>query len=213
VIDLLKEGGDVIKLITLAPEVCDPELIGMIRDLGIRVSAGHSNATFRQGSDAFKHGVSLATHLFNAMSPLQHRDPGMVGAIFCADNAMASIIPDGHHVNWAALQIAKKQLGERLFVITDAVTDTSQGPYLHQLVNDHYEASGVLSGSSLTMLKALNNLIHFGAIEPEEALRMCSLYPARALGIDDKLGRLAPGYQAQWTALSFHEKNYTLTLL
>jgi N-acetylglucosamine-6-phosphate deacetylase len=213
VIDLLKEGEDVIKLITLAPEVCDPELIGMIRDLGIRVSAGHSNATFRQGSDAFKHGVSLATHLFNAMSPLQHRDPGMVGAIFCADNAMASIIPDGHHVNWAALQIAKKQLGERLFVITDAVTDTSQGPYLHQLVNDHYEASGVLSGSSLTMLKALNNLIHFGAIEPEEALRMCSLYPARALGIDDKLGRLAPGYQAQWTALSFHEKNYTLTLL
>ncbi len=213
VIDLLKEGEDVIKIITLAPEVCDPELIGIIRDQGIRVSAGHSNATFQEATDAFENGVSLATHLYNAMSPLQHRSPGMVGALFCAESTMASIIPDGYHVDWAALQVAKKQMGERLFVITDAVTDTSVGPYLHQLVEDRYEAAGILSGSSLTMLTALNNLIQFGAIELEEALRMCSLYPARALGVDDRLGMLAPGYEAHWTALRLHDQHYQLTTL
>ena len=213
VIDLLKEAEGVVKLITLAPEVCDPELIGIIRDHGIRVSAGHSNATFQEATSAFKNGVSLATHLYNAMSSLQHRAPGMVGALFCAESTMASIIPDGHHVDWPALQIAKKQMGDRLFVITDAVTETSEGPYLHQLVKDRYETAGVLSGSSLTMLKALNNLLHFGAIELDEALRMCSLYPAKALGVDNRLGRLAPGYEAHWTALTLHDQHLQLTTL
>ncbi|MFM8710233.1 MAG: amidohydrolase family protein, partial [Sphingomonadales bacterium] len=150
-------------------------------------------------------------HLYNAMSSLQHRAPGMVGAVFCADNTMASIIPDGHHVDWSALRIAKRHLGDRLFAITDAVTQAAEGPYLHQLVDDRYEADGVLSGSSLTMVKALNNLVHFGAIEPEEALRMCSLYPARAIGLDNKLGRLAPGYEARWTALRLQDRHYTVT--
>jgi N-acetylglucosamine-6-phosphate deacetylase len=147
------------------------------------------------------------------MSPLQHRSPGMVGAIFCAEQAMASIIPDGYHVDWPAIQIAKKQLGDRLFVITDAVTDTTAGPYRHQLGNDCYEAGGILSGSSLTMLKALNNLIRFCHIDLEEALRMCSLYPAKALGLDKRLGKLAPGYDAHWTALSRQDSFYTLANL
>lgn len=213
VIDLLKEGEGVIKLITLAPEVCDRELVKLISDSGIKVSAGHSNATFLEATDAFNNGVSLATHLYNAMSALQHREPGMVGAVFCSENTMASIIPDGHHVNWAALKIAKRQLGDRLFVITDAVTETSQGPYPHQLVHDRYESASILSGSSLTMLKAVNNLIEHGAMEVDEALRMCSLYPARALGIDDRLGKLAPGYMAHWTSLRLHDQHYTLTAL
>lgn len=212
-IDLLQEGKDVIKIITLAPEVCDRELIELINDHGVKVSAGHSNASFEEASRAFHSGVSLATHLYNAMSPLQHRAPGMVGAIFCAEQAMASIIPDGYHVDWPAIQIAKKQLGDRLFVITDAVTDTTAGPYPHQLGNDRYEAGGILSGSSLTMLKALNNLIRFCHIDLEEALRMCSLYPARALGLDQRLGKLAPGYDAHWTALSRQDAFYTLANL
>lgn len=211
VVDLLKEGEGVIKIITLAPELCDQELIELILENGIKISAGHSNATFLQATNAFKSGVSLATHLYNAMSALQHREPGMVGAIFCSDSAMASIIPDGYHVDWATLQIAKKQLGERLFVITDAVTETTEGPYLHQLVQDRYETAGTLSGSSLTMLKAFNNLIEHGGIDVSEALRMCSLYPARALGVGDRLGKLAPGYQAQWTALQLQDRHYELS--
>lgn len=210
-IELLNEGEGVIKVITLAPEICDPELVRIIANRGIRVSAGHSNATFEEAACAFKGDVSLATHLYNAMSSLQHRAPGMVGAIFASDKVMASIIPDGHHVDWAAIQIAKKQLGDRLFAITDAVTDTTEGPYLHQLVSDRYEANNVLSGSSLTMLKAVNNLIGYCAIEPEEAFRMCSLYPARALQLDHRLGMLAPGYEAHYTTLLAHDNQFTIS--
>jgi N-acetylglucosamine-6-phosphate deacetylase len=207
---LLNEGEGVISMITLAPEICDSELISLITERGIRVSAGHTHATYQEAIRAFDAGVSLVTHLYNAMSPLQHRSPGMVGAIFCSEHVMASIIPDGIHVDWAALQIAKKQLGDRLFAITDAVTETHEGPYQHQAADNRYESSGVLSGSSLTMLKALNNLIKMGAIEPAEALRMCSLYPARALGLDNRLGKLEPGYEAHWTALRWQDEHYTI---
>lgn len=207
---LLQEGEGVIKLITLAPEICDSSLISSIIDRGIRVSAGHSNATYEEAMRAFGGGITLATHLYNAMSPLQHRSPGMVGAIFNAHHVMASIIPDGHHVDWAAIQIAKNQLKDRLFVITDAVTETNEGPYQHRVGNNYFEASGILSGSSLTMLQALNNLIQYCAIELEEAVRMCSLYPAKALGIDKQLGKLAPGYDAHWVALRRQDPHYII---
>lgn len=211
--DLLEEGEGVIKLITLAPEICNVELIEELVDRGIRVSAGHSNATYEEATQAFNNGVSLATHLYNAMSPLQHRAPGMVGAIFSSDTVMASIIPDGYHVDWAAVQIAKKQLESRLFVITDAVTQATEGPYLHQRVHDRYETAGTLSGSSLTMLRAFNNLIQYCKIDPAEALRMCSLYPATAIGLDKTVGKLLPGYAAHWMALNKQEGLYTLTEL
>jgi N-acetylglucosamine-6-phosphate deacetylase len=126
---------------------------------------------------------------------------------------MASIIPDGYHVDWTALQIAQKLLQDRLFVITDAVTDTDQGPYQHVLATDRYEANGVLSGSALTMLKACNNLIEYAMLTTEEALRLCSLYPARAFGIDNQLGLLLPGYQASYISLNENEKGFTLNSL
>ena len=210
---LLQEGEGVIKLITLAPEICSSDLIGQLVARGIRVSAGHSNATYAEATHAFTSGVTMATHLYNAMSPLQHRAPGMVGAIFSSDTVMASIIPDGYHVDWVAVQIAKKQLGCRLFVITDAVTQTTEGPYLHHRVADRYETAGILSGSSLTMLQAFNNLIRHCNIDLDEALRMCSLYPASAMGLDRRLGKLAVGYDAHWIALQKQEDLYTLTQL
>ncbi|MEI9911345.1 MAG: amidohydrolase family protein [Bacteroidota bacterium] len=110
--------------------------------------------------------------------------------------APVSIIPDGHHVDYAALRIAKQVMKERLFVITDAVTETGKGYYPHELAGDKYEASGILSGSALTMGKAVQNLVHHAGISPEEALRMCSLYPARVVGLEKESGKIAEGYKA-----------------
>lgn len=193
--ELLDYGKGVIKIITLAPEECADEIIQLVQSYGVIVSAGHSNATYQQAMHAFDMGVPAATHLYNAMSPLQHRAPGLVGACFEHAFVMAPVIPDGHHADYAAIRIAKKIMGERLFAITDAVTETTEGHYKHTLETDKYTANGILSGSALTMNKAAYNLIHHCNISMEEALRMCSLYPAKLLQRND-LGELKQGSRA-----------------
>ncbi|HVZ25924.1 MAG TPA: N-acetylglucosamine-6-phosphate deacetylase, partial [Sediminibacterium sp.] len=199
---LLRLGKGVITMITLAPETVAPELIRFILDQGIIVSAGHSNASYEDATDAFNAGVTAATHLYNAMSPLQHRAPGITGAVLDHPAVCASIIPDGYHVDFAAIRIAKKIMGERLFVITDAVTETNSGPYQHYLSGDKYEAHGILSGSALTMLKAVQLLMREAGISEAEALRMVSLYPARVMKLDNRIGTIAVGRKAQITCLT-----------
>jgi N-acetylglucosamine-6-phosphate deacetylase len=110
---------------------------------------------------------------------------------------MASVIADGYHVDHAAIRVAKKIMQQRLFAITDAVTTTAEGYYQHQPEGDKYTAANILSGSALTMYKALQNLVNHAGIETGEALRMCSLYPAQVMGIDDKLGMIARGYRSK----------------
>ena len=132
--------------------------------------------------------------------------PGLAGAVLDHKTVMASIIPDGHHVDYAALRIAKKVMGDRLFVITDAVTETSTGHYPHQLAGDKYESSGILSGSALDMITAVHNLEEHAGIAFEEALRMCSLYPAKAIGKENELGRIEKGYRVSFTVLNTDRK-------
>jgi len=200
--ELLEYGKDVIKIITLAPEVCSAEVIDYILSRNIVISAGHSDASYVEASHAFTGGIQVATHLYNAMSGLRHREPGLVGAIFDSPDVMASIIPDGHHVDYAAIRIAKKVMGERLFVITDAVTETNEGFYQHHLVGDKYESAGILSGSALTMNKAMRNLINYVYVDLAEALRMCSLYPATVLGLNNDLGKIEKGFKAKMTVMN-----------
>ncbi len=194
--ELLANGKGVIKMITLAPEVCSQEVIDLIVSNDIIVSAGHSNATFAEGTNAFDNGIATATHLFNAMSPLHHREPGLPAAVLQHFTVMASIIPDGYHVDFEMISIAKQIMNERLFIITDAVTETNEGLYPHQLVGDKYESNGILSGSALTMAKGVKNLIDKTGIDLSEALRMASLYPARLLGMSNTLGMIKKGYKA-----------------
>lgn len=203
---LLDYGKDVIKIITLAPEVCSDEVIKLIQSRNIIISAGHSNATYRQATNAFNNGIKTATHLYNAMSPLQHREPGMVGAIFNHEKVMCSIVPDGYHVDFSAIQIAKKIMQERLFVITYAVTETTEGFYPHHLAGDKYESNGILSGSALTMMKAVKNLVQHCNIETAEALRMCSLYPAQVLSLKD-LGKIEKGYKGSFVDIDLNIEN------
>ena len=134
------------------------QLLKLIQDAGIVVSAGHTNASYETAMQFFDDGIAVATHLFNAMSSFQHRAPGVVGALFDHPTAMSSVIADGYHVDYAAIRVAKKIMGDRLFCITDAVTETSTGLYQHTLVGDKYESAGTLSGSALNAVKVYSEL-------------------------------------------------------
>ncbi|TGD83096.1 N-acetylglucosamine-6-phosphate deacetylase [Hymenobacter wooponensis] len=197
--ELLKLADGVLKIMTLAPEVATPAVVARLREAGVVLSAGHSNATYAQAAAGFREGFTAATHLFNAMSALQGREPGMVGAIYDAAEAHASIIADDIHCDFAAVRISQKILGERLFLITDAVTDSTHGAYRFQLRHDHYvDEQGILGGSALTMPQAVRNCVEHVGLSLEESLRMATLYPARVIGLDDRLGQLREGYAADF---------------
>lgn len=193
---LLAEAGGSIRMMTVAPEVCAPEIIKLLKDNGITVAAGHSNATFREASEGFAMGIESTTHLFNAMSPLHHRDPGLPGAVFWSESALASIIADGIHVDYTMVAIAKKIMKERLFLVSDAVEENEAGAYQHVRQSDRYTLpDGTLSGARLTMLDAVRNCVSHAGIEIFEALRMASLYPAQLIKAYDR-GVIAPGARA-----------------
>jgi N-acetylglucosamine-6-phosphate deacetylase len=194
---LLQKGKDVFRMMTLAPEQCDRACIELLLGNGIIVSAGHSNATYEEAIDGFYQGISAATHLFNAMSPLQGRQPGMVGAIYDNNDVRGSIVCDGVHTDFASVRISKKIMQDRLFFITDAVTEVEYGEYRHIFRGDRYTLpDGTLSGSALTMLKCVTNGVEKAGIPLPEALRMASLYPAIVLGEQARRGVIEPGAHA-----------------
>ncbi len=200
---LLEHGRGIIKMMTLAPERCEPQLVKQLQDAGILVSAGHSNATYEQAYTAFERGIPAATHLFNAMSALQSRAPGMVGAIYDHDRVCASVVADGIHVDFASIRISKKIMGERLYLITDAVAEAREGDYIYIFEKDRYvNAQGTLAGSCLTMMQAVKNCVEKVRIPLEEALRMASAYPAVLAGLGNELGRIAAGYRASMVAFN-----------
>lgn len=198
---LLEKGKEELKMMTLAPECCSDEVIRYLLDHEILVSAGHSNATYEQAMKAFNLGIPTATHLFNAMSSFKHREPGLVGALF--DGAVySSIVGDGIHVDFAALRVAKKIMGERLFLITDAITEIQSDSYTYILEKDHYVTeNGILAGSCLTMGSGVKKMIKDAGILPEEALTMASRIPAQVINAENKWGRIAPGYEVDWVVL------------
>jgi N-acetylglucosamine-6-phosphate deacetylase len=194
--ELISASEGVVKMLTVAPEVCNSEIIKLLNDNGIIVAAGHSNATFKEAVQGYKWGIRTTTHLFNGMSQLHHRDPGLPAAAFETDEAYASIIADGIHVDYSMISIAKKLMKERLFLITDAVEENLSGTYLHVRQKDRFTLpDGTLSGSLLTMMKAVKNCVENVGIPVDEALRMASGYPAKVMKLIDK-GKIAPGYKA-----------------
>lgn len=199
---LLLKGKDIFRMMTLAPECCDRACIDLLISNGIIVSAGHSNATFEEASAGFYQGIPAATHLFNAMSPLQGRQPGMLGAIYDNNEVRSSIVCDGVHVDFASVRISKKIMGDRLFFITDAVTEVQYGEYCHLFKGDRYTLpDGTLSGSCLTMLRAVRNGVEHAGIPLPEALRMASTYPAAVLGESERRGCIRPGAHADFVLL------------
>jgi len=189
------EAKGILKMMTLAPEVTDAAIIQLLVNSGVIVSAGHSNATYEEGIAGFEAGIETVTHFFNAMSSLHHRATGLPGATAVA-NVYASIIADGIHVDFSTVVLSKKILGKKLFLITDAVEESLEGPYLHVKTEDRFTLSdGTLSGSKLTLLQAVKNCVQYCGIPLDEALRMASTYPANLLGAKN-LGRFEPGAKA-----------------
>ena len=197
-------------VVTLAPELTSPQMISRLVEEGVIVCGGHSGATYAQTRDALAHGLSGFTHLYNAMTPLQSREPGMVGAALEDDDSWFGIIADGHHIHPAAFSVAvaaKKRGGALL--VTDAMPtvgspDTSfilDGKTIVASEGRVTNAEGTLAGSDLNMLAAVNNAAEFARLDWFEAVRMASLYPARALGLERELGAIRPGFRASLLAL------------
>ncbi len=197
-------------VVTLAPELTSPQMISRLVEEGVIVCGGHSGATYAQTRDALAQGLSGFTHLYNAMTPLQSREPGMVGAALEDDDSWFGIIADGHHIHPAAFSVAvaaKKRGGALL--VTDAMPtvgspDTSfilDGKTIIASEGRVTNAQGTLAGSDLNMLSAVNNAAEFARLDWFEAVRMASLYPARALGLERELGAIRPGFRASLLAL------------
>jgi len=206
---LLAKAEGTIKMITLAPEMCSQDIIKLFSDNGVIVAAGHSNATYIEAISGFKNGVRSVTHLFNAMSPLHHRDPGLPGAAFMTENICASIIADGIHVDFNILSLCKSIMKERLFLVSDAVEECRHGAYLHIRHEDRFTLpDGTLSGSALSMLKAVENCVRHVNIPPDEALRMASTYPSKLINATGR-GLIKKGFNADFIIFSkdFHLKS------
>jgi N-acetylglucosamine-6-phosphate deacetylase len=200
-----------IRMITLAPEIEGAaELTKIAGRRGGVVSAGHSNATFELAGEAFDRGVAGVTHLFNAMSPLHHREPGLPGAAFSHPQVTCSVIADGRHVHPEMVALAFRMLGpDRLYLVTDAVSATGAEPGEYPLAtrriclddNVPTTESGELAGSVLSINKALRNVLVFTGCTLPEAVRMAATTPARLIGEGERKGRLAPGYDADIAVL------------
>lgn len=200
---LIERADGIVKMMTVAAELQDDEVIQYLLDQGIVLSLGHSDANFAQATAAYNKGISTTTHLFNAMPSIHHRAPSLPSAVFNHSTAMASIIADGMHVDFEVLRFAKKVMGERLFLITDAVTACATGAYQHRLVDGKFVMpDGTLSGSAITMLDAIRNCVQYCGIALPEALRMASLYPARVMGLDAVSGEIAVGKGADLILLN-----------
>jgi N-acetylglucosamine-6-phosphate deacetylase len=195
-------------MMTLAPEL--PGALELIDDLvarGVTVSCGHSDATAEQATAAFDRGARMVTHLFNAMRPFNHREPGIVGAALVRDDVFVEIILDGIHLAAATTALVWRAAAGRVALITDAVAAASGngGAYslgsVELLVQDGAVRApeGMLAGSLLTMIDAVRNL-HALGVSLEDALSAASTVPARALGLTD-IGRLDVGLPADVVVL------------
>jgi len=200
---LLDFGDGTIKMMTLAPELQDEDVIQYLLDNDVIVSLGHSSATFDQATKAYKDGVQTTTHLFNAMSALQHRSPGIPAAVFNHPTAMSSIIADGLHVDFEVVKIASKVMKERLFLITDAVTECNSGPYQHHATDGKFVMpDGTLSGSAMTMLQSIKNCVAHCGISLNDAINMATYYPAKLIKSENEIGQISVNAKANFVLLN-----------
>ncbi|MBS9442127.1 N-acetylglucosamine-6-phosphate deacetylase [Photorhabdus heterorhabditis] len=214
-INFLCDNADVITKLTLAPEMVEQKYIQQLVEAGIVISAGHSNASYEEARQGFQNGITISTHLYNAMPYISGRQPGLIGAIFDTPEIYASIIPDGLHVLWPNIRNAKHLKKDKLILVTDAilpaglnVSTNKMGHFTFAGKTIYYrdglcvDENGTLSGSSITMIDAVKNSVEHVGIALDEALRMATLYPARAIGVDKYIGTIETGKIANLTVFS-----------
>lgn len=195
-----------VKIVTLAPEIEGSKiLIQRLRELGIVASIGHSNATYIQAVDAIKQGVRHATHMFNRMSGFDPREPGVIGAVLVHDELTAELICDNIHVHPAAMNLLVRVKGsERVVLVTDAIRAAGMpdGEYAlgkqHVIVKDGVSRlrSGDLAGSTLTMDRAVRNMMKLVGTPLQTAVKMVTINPAVVINVDKNKGSLEPDKDA-----------------
>jgi N-acetylglucosamine-6-phosphate deacetylase len=194
----------------------DAAVIRQLREAGIVISAGHSHGTYDEALAGIDAGVSFATHLYNAMPATSGREPGLIGALFDSSDVSCGVIADGLHVHYANIRNAKRIKGDKLILVTDATAPA--GASIDQFIfagkTIYYrnglcvDENGTLSGSALTMIEAVANSVEHVGISLDEALRMATLYPARAMGVDTYLGSIEAGKVANLTVFT---RDYKIT--
>ena len=209
-IDLLSgpTGGKTI--VTLAPETVEPAVIRRLSDAGVIVSAGHTDASAATIAEALRNGLRGFTHLFNAMSQLMPREPGVVGAALYNENSWCGIIVDGHHVDPLVLKLALRATPLRRFMlVTDAMPSVGgrknfvlNGEPITVADDKCTNAQGTLAGSDLDMASAVRNSVDLLGLDLPDALAMAAAHPAAFLGLDDNFGRIAPGFHANLALLN-----------
>lgn len=208
-IEEIAQSSDVVRLITVAPESVSREQVSLLTEKGIVVSIGHTDATKDEVLELIEAGATCYTHLFNAMSQLGSREGGAVGSALDSKNSYAGIIVDGFHVDYGSLRIAEKCIGDRLFLVTDAmppvgseITNFKIGELLVICDNGKcVNSEGALAGSALDMATAVSNTAFQVGVGIEKALKMATLNPALAIG-EKSVGRIKTGYKANMVVLS-----------
>lgn len=199
--------------IAIAPERKGvKEFIEFAKSKGVYTALAHSDATYEEAAAAVDAGANIFVHIYNGMSGLHHRNPGMVGAALSLDKVFAEMICDGHHVHPAAARVVTRARGPKETVlITDCMRAGGMGEGQSRLgefevvVKDgtaRLKETGNLAGSILELKQGVKNVVDWGLVSPAEALRMASLTPAQSVGIDSVCGRIAPGYEADFIVVS-----------
>ncbi len=209
VLSSLKNGKTIV---TMAPDVTTPDDVRALVDAGVIVCIGHSDATYDQAKAALKAGARGFTHLYNAMSPLNHRAPGVVGAALDDQASWCGIIGDGHHVAPAALRIAYACRGpEKLMLVTDAMPPVGgepnfvlQGRPMHTENGCCYGPDGTLAGSATDMATIVKNAVAFLGIDLPTAVKLASANAAAFLGLEQEIGAIASGARADFVLLDEH---------
>jgi N-acetylglucosamine-6-phosphate deacetylase len=201
-----------VRLVTLAPELQGAfEVIRTLTERGTVVSAGHSAATYAEAIAAFAAGIQYGTHIFNAMPPLEHREPGLVGALLEEQGVTLGLIVDGVHVHPAMISLVWKVAGRhRLNLVSDSMEALGMPPGQYEIGNLSVSVDGktarlldgTLAGSILSLDRALRNLIAFAGCSLKEALSTVTSTPAQLLALAGQKGRLAPGLAADMVLLS-----------
>lgn len=207
IIDKIVEAGyDNVKIMTIAPEKAKVYHLEKLQKAGINLSMGHTYATYDECEDKEKY-FNMATHFFNAMREFGSREPGVIGYLLDKKILNAGIVVDGMHADYRSIRVVKELLKEKLFLVTDAVSPMGtnmesfmfEGNLVYHIDGKCISPTGALGGSALDMITGVKNLVTEVRLSLEEALKMATIYPAKAIQVDDKYGLIKKDYVASIT--------------